>query len=148
MSAEGARGWPRLAPAEGARVRALVVAALLLVLPALIRGRGETQPAPGPRCAHGAVQTRAGVACAPTPGAPLPPLAAWWMGTSLDLNLASARDLMVVPGVGPALAARIVADREARGPFATVADVERVKGIGPALAARLARVVEVRSQQR
>jgi len=68
------------------------------------------------------------------------------MGTSLDLNRASARDLMVVPGVGPALAARIVADREARGPFTTVADVERVKGIGPALAARLARVVEVRQR--
>ena len=136
---------PRLAAREGARVRALVVLALLCVAPAALRGRGEAGPAPGPRCAAGAVRTEAGVRCRPAAGEALPPLAAWWMGAPLDLNEASARDLEVVPGIGPALAARIVEDRQARGPFSSLADVQRVKGIGPALAARLAAVGAVHS---
>ena len=44
--------------------------------------------------------------------------------------------LNVIPGpgaaLGEALAKRIVADRDARGPFADIDDVQRVRGIGPA----------------
>lgn len=50
----------------------------------------------------------------------------------LDLNLASAAELEALPGIGPALAQRIVDDREAHGPFAATADLARVPGIGPA----------------
>lgn len=50
---------------------------------------------------------------------------------SLDINAASAEALQSLPGIGPALAARIVADREARGPFRTPEDLLRVPGIGP-----------------
>jgi competence protein ComEA len=46
-------------------------------------------------------------------------------------------ELEALPGIGPALARRIVADRESQGPFATVAALDRVPGIGPALLARL-----------
>lgn len=56
----------------------------------------------------------------------------------LPLNRASAAELACLPGVGPALAARIVEDRRARGPFAEVQALERVPGIGPARLARLA----------
>jgi len=38
--------------------------------------------------------------------------------------------LDVLPGVGPALAGAIVAERE-RAPFCALADLERVRGIGP-----------------
>jgi competence protein ComEA len=36
----------------------------------------------------------------------------------------------VIPGVGPGLAGRIVADRAARGPFGSAAELDRVPGIG------------------
>lgn len=61
--------------------------------------------------------------------------------TLLNVNRATALELEGLPGIGPSLAQRIVADREARGPFATVAALDRVPGIGPALVARLGKVV-------
>ena len=61
--------------------------------------------------------------------------------TVVNVNRATAVELEALPGIGPALARRIVADREAQGPFATVAALDRVSGIGPALLARLERLV-------
>ncbi len=62
-------------------------------------------------------------------------------GPALNVNRATVVELEALPGVGPALARRIVADREAQGPFATVAALDRVPGIGPALMARLGGLV-------
>ena len=59
----------------------------------------------------------------------------------LNVNRATAVELEGLPGIGPALARRIVADREARGPFATVGSLDRVPGIGPALVTRLGKWV-------
>jgi competence protein ComEA len=50
---------------------------------------------------------------------------------------ATAAELERLPWVGPALAARIVADREAHGPFGSIEGLERVRGIGPKLVERL-----------
>ncbi len=61
--------------------------------------------------------------------------------TVLNVNRATAVELEALPGIGPSLARRIVADREAQGPFATVAALDRVPGIGAALLARLGRLV-------
>ena len=47
-----------------------------------------------------------------------------------NLNTASAADLQRLPGIGPALAGRIVAYREANGPFRSPAQIVEVKGIG------------------
>lgn len=55
----------------------------------------------------------------------------------VDLDLAGLEELDRLPGIGPALAARIVADREAKGPFGSLEQLQRVKGVGPALAAKL-----------
>jgi competence protein ComEA len=49
----------------------------------------------------------------------------------LNINTANAEALQALPGIGPLLAERIVADREAHGPFRTVEDLLRVPGIGP-----------------
>lgn len=49
----------------------------------------------------------------------------------LDPDRASAAQLTRLPGIGPTLAARIVADRESRGPFRTPEALLRVSGIGP-----------------
>lgn len=46
------------------------------------------------------------------------------------LNQAGAGELEAVPGIGPALAARIIAYRQANGPFAQVEDLLNVSGIG------------------
>lgn len=56
----------------------------------------------------------------------------------LDVNTAPADSLELLPGIGSALAKRLVADRAARGPYLAAGDLERVSGIGPRIAARLA----------
>lgn len=57
---------------------------------------------------------------------------------SIDVDVAPAAELDRLPGIGPALAGRIVADREANGPFGSVQALQRVRGVGPALADRVA----------
>ena len=56
----------------------------------------------------------------------------------IDLDRGSARELERLPGIGPGLAARIVADRAAHGPFGGLGGLDRVSGVGPALLARVA----------
>lgn len=53
-------------------------------------------------------------------------------GRLLNVNTASAAQLEALPGIGPAYAARIVAYREANGPFRRPEDIQAVSGIGPA----------------
>src|SRR4051812_1393714 len=55
----------------------------------------------------------------------------------MDADRASAVELARLPRVGLALAKRIVADREAHGPFGSQAGLDRVSGIGPGLLAAL-----------
>jgi len=51
------------------------------------------------------------------------------LGLPLDLNTATAGDLDALPGIGPALAQRIVAYRQKNGPFKKVEDLSNVSGI-------------------
>ena len=52
----------------------------------------------------------------------------------IDPDVATAEELDALPRIGPALAARIVADRDSLGPFGSLEALQRVRGIGPALA--------------
>jgi competence protein ComEA len=56
----------------------------------------------------------------------------------VDVDRASAAELERLPRIGPALARRIVADRDSLGPFGSLEALQTVKGIGPAVAAVLA----------
>ena len=56
----------------------------------------------------------------------------------VNINTASATQLDTLPGVGASTAEKIVADREANGPFKTVEDLKRVSGIGDKKFAALA----------
>jgi competence ComEA-like helix-hairpin-helix protein len=55
----------------------------------------------------------------------------------VDLDRATAEDIERLPGIGPALAQRIVGNRDSIGPFGDMEALCDVRGIGPALAKRL-----------
>src|SRR5687768_2759913 len=69
---------------------------------------------------------------------PAPEVAELLAGRPIDVNRATAAELELLPRVGPALAARIVEERERAGPFRSIADLERVRGIGPRTIERIA----------
>ena len=48
----------------------------------------------------------------------------------IDINRATATELEILPGIGPTMAANIIAHREANGPFATIEAIMDVPGIG------------------
>lgn len=54
------------------------------------------------------------------------------------VNTATVEELEQLPRIGPALAERIVAYREANGPFSALDDLGNVSGIGPAILEEIA----------
>jgi competence protein ComEA len=50
--------------------------------------------------------------------------------TPLDLNAATLADLQKLPGIGPALAARIVEYRQKSGGFKKIEELMNIQGIG------------------
>lgn len=55
----------------------------------------------------------------------------------VPINTATLEQLDSLPGIGPALAARIIQYREEHGPFKSIDDLLNVRGIGPALLAKI-----------
>ncbi|MDA2987726.1 MAG: ComEA family DNA-binding protein [Actinomycetota bacterium] len=53
--------------------------------------------------------------------------------SKISINSASAAQLDELPGVGPAIAERIVQWRETNGPFTSVDELTEVSGIGPSI---------------
>lgn len=98
------------------------------LLPALLIATGCLVLLVGARWQRPVVLDAAGVPIAPAK-TPTP--------LSIDLNTAGVPELASLPGIGPGLADRIVADRSHRGPFATLADLDRVPGIGPVTIERI-----------
>jgi competence ComEA-like helix-hairpin-helix protein len=58
-------------------------------------------------------------------------------GERIDLDRAGPEEVTRLPRVGPGLAKRIIADREARGPFGNLAGLDRVPGVGATLLAAI-----------
>jgi competence protein ComEA len=61
----------------------------------------------------------------------------------VNINRADAAELDALPGIGPVLAQRIVADRDANGPFSSLDDLGRVSGIGDAVLSTIAALATV-----
>ena len=55
----------------------------------------------------------------------------------VDLDVATEAEIESLRHVGPALAKRIVADRDSFGPFGSMEGLLRVRGIGPSMVAKL-----------
>jgi competence protein ComEA len=64
----------------------------------------------------------------------------------LNINTASTKQLMMLPGVGPAKAERVVEYRKRKGNFARVKDLRRVKGFGYKSVKKLARWLTVKGK--
>lgn len=79
---------------------------------------------------HGKRRKKGGKKGAPGDPPPAPPV--------IDLDMGSAVQIETLRGIGPAMAARIVADRDSFGAFGSIEGFQRVKGVGPALAGKLA----------
>lgn len=121
--AENSRLKDALLAAGGARPDA-DVSALNLAMP-LHDGQEVHVPAQG--------EVPAPASVAAPPGVTAPP----GVATPLNVNTAAAAELEALPGIGPVLAQRIVEDREANGPYASLEQLARVRGIGPALLDKL-----------
>ncbi len=63
--------------------------------------------------------------------------------SKVNVNVASADELATLPGIGEALAARIIAYRELHGPFARIEDLDAVTGIGPSVIERIRNLATV-----
>ncbi len=66
--------------------------------------------------------------------------------TRLNINTATAEELMDLPGIGPVTAERIVTHRAENGPFASISEITNVYGIGPATLEKIRAYIQVDSE--
>jgi competence protein ComEA len=68
---------------------------------------------------------------------------AYLAGHPLNLNSASAEQLELLPGVGPAMAAKIIAARQKKGGFKSIEELDEIPGIGAKTVEKLRPLVTV-----
>jgi competence protein ComEA len=75
------------------------------------------------------------------PGEQLPSAQPAPSSSKISINNADSQTLQELPGIGPALAERIIDFRSKNGPFTSVEELDAVSGIGPALLSQLSELV-------
>lgn len=135
------------ATAPNNRAARLTVLALLALLIAVVSGFSRyfpSEPSASPAAYGWLEHGAAGAGLYQMPAAAKsssigdgPPHLALFAFEPIPLNRADAETLATLDGIGPVLAARIIAWREEHGPFRTVNDLLAVRGIGPKKLARL-----------
>ena len=113
--------------------------------PAQIQPNGGTANAGQGNAANGAAQNGASQGGAqPQPARTLTPAGSAQKGSApVNINTATAEELQTLPRIGPAMAQRIIAWREAHGGFRSVDELDAVPGIGPSMLENLRPLVTV-----
>ncbi len=130
---------------EGVATAGLALAAALALLaarPLPAAGPAGSEPVPCAQPARLAAVSPGGVPVGCGGGPALRGPERLLFGLRLDANRAEPGALEALPGIGPARAAAIAAER-CRRPFASLAELERVPGIGPRTRAALQPWLEV-----
>ena len=108
--------------------------------PAQIQPNGGTANVGQGNAANGASQG----GTQPQPARTLTPAGSAQKGsTPVNINTATAEELQTLPRIGPAMAQRIIAWREAHGGFRSVDELDAVPGIGPSMLENLRPLVTV-----
>ena len=113
--------------------------------PAQIQPNGGTANAGQSNAANGAAQNGASQGgTQPQPARTLTPAgSAQKVSTPVNINTATAEELQTLRRIGPAMAQRIIAWREAHGGFRSVDELDAVPGIGPSMLENLRPLVTV-----
>ena len=113
--------------------------------PAQIQPNGGTANAGQGNAANGAAQNGASQGGAqPQPARTLTASGSAQKGSApVNINTATAEELQTLPRIGPAMAQRIIAWREAHGGFRSVDELDAVPGIGPSMLENLRPLVTV-----
>lgn len=113
--------------------------------PAQIQPNGGTANVGQGNAANGAAQNGASQGgTQPQPARTLTPAGSAQKGsTPVNINTATAEELQTLPRIGPAMAQRIIAWREAHGGFRSVDELDAVPGIGPSMLENLRPLVTV-----
>lgn len=108
--------------------------------PAQIQPNGGTANAGQGNAANGASQG----GTQPQPARTLTPAGNAQKGSApVNINTATAEELQTLPRIGPAMAQRIIAWREAHGGFRSVDELDAVPGIGPSMLENLRPLVTI-----
>lgn len=109
-----------------------------VVLARLGEARFRARPAPSVQATRGAARAASG---------PTHEGNALRDGKTIDPNFASALELELLPGIGPALSREIVARRLQRGAFRTLDELRQVRGIGSKTLAKIAPYLRIDSER-
>ena len=113
--------------------------------PAQIQPNGGTANTGQGNAANGVSQNGASQGgTQPQPARTLTPAGSAQKGSApVNINTATAEELQTLPRIGPAMAQRIIAWREAHGGFRSVDELDAVPGIGPSMLENLRPLVTV-----